>query len=495
MDNLRVNKIIEISPTEVLVSSERAGIQKLDLSGLDNGVVDAYRYGQEDGLLATDPAGRSVISQVNGQIIASTDNGFFVFDYNAFSPTAMDGLADLVPPGTVLDFVEQGETWAYTYNRLFKKNGAWYEEDVARLSEGGFETVSYLGDQLVVGGLGNILVFDNKGERPEPAAPPVTLSLVARYSGDLEPQLLPLDDVEFSTKDRLTLKYAVADFYDPNQVRYRTRLEPNETQFSDWSSSSEQSLVALAPGEYTFRVEAKDSLNQVSRLAVPITVAPQWFETHWFRITVAITVFAALYFLGTYAMRRRSRLLALERDRLETMVSERTRALESANKQLDQMAHLDGLTQIPNRRRLDSYLDDVWRQCVDRNRMMAIAIIDVDDFKKYNDTHGHQAGDELLVSLAQTLSANLRRAEDLVARYGGEDFLVVLPGAEESTAKQVIEEMRRQVETSDLGVTVSAGIHANTPHNAMPLEQMISTADRALYQSKSEGRNRVTVLS
>ncbi len=156
------------------------------------------------------------------------------------------------------------------------------------------------------------------------------------------------------------------------------------------------------------------------------------------------------------------------------------------------MAHLDGLTQIPNRRRLDAYLDDVWRQCVDRNRMMAIAIIDVDHFKKYNDTHGHQAGDELLVKLAQTLSSNLRRAEDLVARYGGEEFLVVLPGAEEHTAQEVIEEMRSQVEVSDMGITISAGVHANMPHNAMPLKDMIESADRALYQSKSQGRNRVT---
>ena len=492
MDNLRINKMLELSATEILISSERAGIQKLDIAQIDSGIVNAYRYGVEDGLHSNNPTNPTVVSRVDSKIVASTDAGLFTLENNTFIPETLEGLTEILGEGTVVEFV--GDQWAYAYDRLFKKNGHWYEEDISALSEGSIETVSFLDQHLVVGGLGNILIFDSKGERPSTVSPPVTLTSAALQTGSESSRALPLDQITISTNDRLTLRYAVADFSDPENVRYRTRLEPNEIQYSDWSSSSEQSLVALSPGEYIFRVEGKDSLNQTSRIGVPVIVEPQWFETLGFRTGIAILLFLTLYVLASLAARRRSKLLALERDRLEVMVSERTRALESANQQLDQMAHLDGLTQIPNRRRLDNYLDDVWRQCVDRNRMMAIAIIDVDHFKNYNDTHGHQAGDELLVKLAETFSSNLRRAEDLVARYGGEEFLVVMPGAEEPTARQVIEEMRKQVEESDLGVTVSAGIHANTPHNAMPLKEMVETADRALYQSKSDGRNRVTLL-
>ncbi|MDA0979643.1 MAG: GGDEF domain-containing protein, partial [Proteobacteria bacterium] len=144
-----------------------------------------------------------------------------------------------------------------------------------------------------------------------------------------------------------------------------------------------------------------------------------------------------------------------------------------------------------NRRRLDSYLEDVRLQCADRGRVMALALIDVDHFKRFNDTHGHQAGDTLLVELAKLLSRNLRRAEDLVARYGGEEFLVVLPGADAGSALEVIESMRRHVEESELGVTVSAGLHVHTPDENTAVEAMIEKADQALYSAKHAGRNRV----
>ena len=141
------------------------------------------------------------------------------------------------------------------------------------------------------------------------------------------------------------------------------------------------------------------------------------------------------------------------------MVEERTEALRLANRRLDAMAHLDGLTQIPNRRRLDEYLEESWNRCLGQERSLALIMLDVDHFKRFNDNFGHQAGDDLLVALAERLAAQLRRSEDLVARYGGEEFLAVLPGADADAAREVAE--------------------------------AIAAADSALYAAKHGGRDRV----
>ncbi len=295
MNNLRINKIIELSATEILISSERGGIQKLDLSNLQSGEVSAYIFGKEDGLEAQDPSNSMMISELDGEIIASTDAGLFRMENGTFVPTEMDGLSSIIPENAVLDFVQnEDDIWAYSYNRLFGKNGEWYEEDVSGFSVGGIDTASYLDDQLVVGGLGNILLFTADSDRPAPKTLPVTLTSAVLVSGQEMSRDLPLDEVVVSTNDRLTLQYAVADFSEPEEVRYRTRLQPNKIQFSAWTTGSEQSLVALAPGAYTFNVEARDSLGQVSSLKIPVIVEPQWFETLWFRSAIGLVLFCAL---------------------------------------------------------------------------------------------------------------------------------------------------------------------------------------------------------
>jgi diguanylate cyclase (GGDEF)-like protein len=170
---------------------------------------------------------------------------------------------------------------------------------------------------------------------------------------------------------------------------------------------------------------------------------------------------------------------------------------------LAELAQLDPLTGMKNRRVLDEHLARVWQQAIDDGRTIAVLLIDVDHFKAYNDRYGHQAGDQTLRRVAHTLQGFVRRPLDVIARYGGEEFAAILYGVDAAEAREVAERMRRAV--SDLAiehrasricsmVTISAGVAAITPAQRRKSRGALQLADQALYKAKSEGRNRVELM-
>lgn len=494
MTNLTVSQIVERSPEEIWIGTERGGIQRLEIESL-NWKVHVTPVGAELGLEYGDRLEGAYLYEMNGKMLASTDKGLFRYNVEQFEPYQVGNSDVLNDTGRTLELASDGEDlWAFYYDRLFHLDelNRWTEEDISQLIKGAMTVIEFIDGRVLIGGMGSIMTYDGQASTHSHQAGQLKLTYAEVSGAERQPQRLPLSNISVSTADeRLTLRYALTEFERPEAVRYRTRLAPVENAYSSWTDSGQQSFLNLQPGSYLLLVQASSDDDNLASLEVPFTVKPQWYETSMAQIVLFFLLMVLMYFAVRALAGRRTRLLKLENELLEQKVTERTRALQSANQQLDRMAHLDGLTQIPNRRRLDSYLEDVRMQCADRGRVMALALIDVDHFKRFNDTHGHQAGDTLLVELAKLLSRNLRRAEDLVARYGGEEFLVVLPGADAGSALEVIESMRRHVEESELGVTVSAGLHVHTPDQNTAVETMIEKADQALYSAKHAGRNRV----
>jgi two-component system, chemotaxis family, response regulator WspR len=175
--------------------------------------------------------------------------------------------------------------------------------------------------------------------------------------------------------------------------------------------------------------------------------------------------------------------------------------LEESNAELQRLTHVDGLTGVANRRRFDEFLDYEWRRARRNGAPLSVALMDIDFFKRFNDTYGHQGGDECLRKVAGALAGAVRRAGDLMARYGGEEFAAVLPEVPHSGACTVAASLHGAVLALKLPhgaslaanqVTISVGVATLRPQD-VPEEgpdRLVAMADEALYQAKNQGRNR-----
>ncbi|MBV4456775.1 diguanylate cyclase [Pseudomonas sp. COR58] len=184
---------------------------------------------------------------------------------------------------------------------------------------------------------------------------------------------------------------------------------------------------------------------------------------------------------------------------LTWLLARELRLRHQAERELAQLAATDALTGVANRRLLDQSLRHEWFRAQRSGKPLSVLMIDADRFKAFNDRHGHQAGDRALQELARVVSANVRRPADLVARYGGEEFSVILAETDSAGARQIAEHIRAAVEQlprmdgDEAPMTVSIGVSTWTTAMDLSLEQLLFTADKALYQAKEGGRNRVVV--
>jgi len=186
-------------------------------------------------------------------------------------------------------------------------------------------------------------------------------------------------------------------------------------------------------------------------------------------------------------------------NQLEQHVAERTRELETANRELSRLSMTDALTGLPNRRYFDEIFIAEASRAASAGRPFSMAMIDVDHFKNFNDTHGHAAGDICLRAVAQELRRQVPRNADLIARYGGEEFCILMPNTDTDGAMIVAERIRLGIQRiridlgkAIVGVTVSIGVNTIRPGEIMSeMHTLVEAADRALYHAKQLGRNRV----
>lgn len=178
--------------------------------------------------------------------------------------------------------------------------------------------------------------------------------------------------------------------------------------------------------------------------------------------------------------------------------------LARQRRMLEQLAHIDPLTGIANRRKYAQVLDLYWRSAVRQQSPLSIVMLDIDHFKEYNDHYGHAAGDKILHQVATGLKDSLKRPNDFIARYGGEEFVILLPESTEEGSRRLIEHCIQQVAdmriphnyspVSDI-LTLSAGGVSCMPTQEQQLESAIKPADDMLYQAKQQGKNRLCWLS
>ncbi len=195
---------------------------------------------------------------------------------------------------------------------------------------------------------------------------------------------------------------------------------------------------------------------------------------------------------------RQTKRLVKMGDRMQSDLNELNSELQSHKEKLAQMSYVDALTSIANRRHFNEYLEAEWNRAVRRGSPLGLIILDIDFFKQYNDNYGHSAGDECLVLVARALSKYIKRSADLVSRYGGEEFAVILPETDFSGAKSIAEQIQTSIR--DLGIvheysriaphiTVSIGVASCVPAEKDSHMDLVEAADKQLYAAKEAGRN------
>jgi diguanylate cyclase (GGDEF)-like protein len=341
------------------------------------------------------------------------------------------------------------------------------------------------------------------------------------YRGPVAIEDATLDGRSFSTdlpahvppgSGAAEFRFACLSFLSPNRIQYRYRLFGFENGWIESTGDPVAHYTNLPPGRYRFQVEARNEIDQtlIGSAEFRFTLLPHFYQTRWFQLLLILLIAAlpaSFFALRARTLRRhaleleskvveRTAELADRNEELMAMQTEleaQTESLAEANAMLEGLATTDGLTGLKNHRTFQEFLSRAWAEARRHESDLSVILMDVDQFKMYNDTFGHQEGDVVLKSVSRILTEATRES-DLLARYGGEEFVVVLPRTSATDALAAAERYRAAIEASDWplrAITGSFGVATIQVDMNAPAE-LIAAADAALYRSKHAGRNRAT---
>lgn len=293
----------------------------------------------------------------------------------------------------------------------------------------------------------------------------------------------------------LRVAFALTDYAAPQEIRYRYRLAGFDTGWVDLPESVPATAIYtnLPGGDYVLELQAHipGVHPRVVTTAIDMVVARAWHERWYVRLAMALVVLAAVFGivqLRTMVLRRRTRAL-------ERTIEQRTGELRAANVTLSQLASTDPLTGLANRRTLLARLEAARATALRSGRGYAVAMLDIDHFKRINDSYGHHTGDQVIQAVAARIADGVR-AVDCVARYGGEELAILFADSGAAEAGAITERLRQavaraviEVDGTEIGVTLSAGVAAATGDE--PPAAVLHRADLAMYRAKRAGRNRI----
>ncbi len=348
--------------------------------------------------------------------------------------------------------------------------------------------------RIWVGTVGGAAVLEPSIERPDRHADRL---LLEAFEAGAPNEYLSQGVTLAHANKHIIFDFALLSYFKENETRFRTQLVGLDEQPTAWTPEARREYQTLNQGAYTFRAWGRDSAGNVSGpvdFLFEVDAAP--WET-WWAILLMVLVLIVAIVLGYQA---RIRSLRTREKKLSQLVDSRTRELAAANETLVGLSYADPLTSIGNRRRFDQIFETEWRRAIRAGQPLALILVDIDHFKEFNDEFGHPEGDECLKVVASTISDGLPRSGDSVARYGGDEFAVVLPGTDLEGALVVAEQLRLAIATledrqglnpSKPRIQVSCGVGAIAPTASDYSRELLIAADTGLYRAKSDGRNRI----
>ncbi|HET6553572.1 MAG TPA: diguanylate cyclase [Dyella sp.] len=349
--------------------------------------------------------------------------------------------------------------------------------------------------ELLFGGLGGLTVVRPTWQPPDVPDAPLAVTYAVINGHPLPFGHLPRVNESFHLGARnrsLRVDFALLDFQAPADTSYSYHMEGLDENWIEVPRGSLPSAIytTLPHGEYTLHLRAQTHGMQprTTEATFGVSIEPRWYET------VAAMVVAGLVLLGLLigVIQLRTLYLRKQARQLQQQIDLRTRDLLAANQRLDELASTDALTGACNRRRFMELAEDVLAQS--RPGEACMALLDLDGFKQINDSYGHLAGDGVIRNVSGTILLQ-RREGDLVGRYGGEEFVICLPGSDLAHGMAMAECIRKAVEESHLmhdeqPITITVSIGVAVLREGETLSQWLSRADDALYEAKHNGRNR-----
>ena len=347
---------------------------------------------------------------------------------------------------------------------------------------------------LLYGGTLGMAVIDPAKFQPWSYQPPVVPTEL-KINGLHAPLSTLAQGLTLEPEQRdFSIEFAALDYTAPNKIRYAYRLEGYDR---DWiETDAEHRIVSygnLWPGHYMLSVRGSNRNGDWSphELTLGITVLPAFWQTGWF----VVAALAAAILLVYAIYRLRVAQLHAKAENLRKQVAQRTAELQEKNKELEQLAVTDRLTNLYNRLYLDRALARELAVAQRTGEAFSLIMIDVDRFKAINDALGHLAGDNVLKEIADILHTRIRTT-DVAGRWGGEEFLLICPATNNDGAGEVAETLRRLIEESNCSAagrcTASFGIASYRVDDTVTT--LVARADLALYRAKEEGRNRVVAM-
>lgn len=427
---------------------------------------------------------KSLLLASPGEMILGTTRQLFRYGLasNTLSPLRtqnnepIPGVLSLWPDGT-------GNIWMHTATKIYRLPPG--SDHVFEMAIGAGHPASSitsspaaLGQMLVYGHSDGLLLIDpQKLLARAPTRPKISdirifgNAVPATPLGRM-PKRLELDHLQ----NYLNFSFSIPEMSALTAPRYVYRLDGLDATWNDVGTQSSISYAHLEPGEYVFHL--KDGMDGAVTESMSIVIRPPWWMTGWAKAGYAVALLAV--FLLSSHLFARLQTTRIRKDMLENLVMQ------------------DPLTGVPNRRKFQEVLAAEKSRCKRSNHQISVLMIDIDYFKGFNDRFGHQAGDMALRSVAQALSATLKRPEDFVGRYGGEEFVVVLPSTNRSGAERVAQKIQQALFMANIPypgsplsdrITVSLGISTFSPQTDLHIDSGLFSADQALYQAKRNGRN------
>lgn len=485
----------------------------LDLFDPESETFTHFRHDPKDPNSISDNGIGAIIEDPDGNIWVGTDRGLNLMRHDSGSVTFSrlkqdDGLPNDFVYGILFD--KKKRLWISTNRGLSLYDplmGQFQNFDKADGLPGNeFNAGAYFKDrwgQMFFGGVNGITYFYPHQIKKNTFIPPIVVTMFKKLNQKVKLTPVPdsnqLESLSLSYRDNyISFEFAALDFHAPEKNQYAYMMEGFD---NDWHHIGNKRLATytnLDPGTYTFRVKGSNGDNYWNDegLAIIVDIVPPFWMTVWFKGLAGLILFLALFF----GIRWKFIQMQEQKKKLELIVSERTSLLAETNEELQRIARQDGLTGIANHRTFQEVLEKEWKRAHRERTPLTLIMIDIDFFKVYNDTNGHIAGDRCLSRVAASVEKGVRRPGDLAARYGGDEFSVLLPQTDQNGAKHVAQRIKSMVSLSPIPfhhpagferITISLGVATLVPDKTHSATDLVQAADRALYEAKRCGRNRI----